>query len=85
MTDTARCESTFTFSGMQTVFECQNPPDQPVPGQRRPTWSHLHGRWHYFEDVDGDGQRFRVEWEDTPAADDAEDWEATERWEDQRD
>jgi hypothetical protein len=62
-----RCESTFTFPGMQTVFDCQNPPDIPAtPHRGRPAWKHLHGRWHHFADVDGDGQRFEVRWEDGP-------------------
>jgi hypothetical protein len=62
-----RCDSSFTFPGLNTVFDCQNPPDQeserPAPRGRQ-SWTHLHGHWHYFEDVDGDGQRFRVEWKD---------------------
>lgn len=59
-----KCDATFGFPGMQTIFECQNPPDKPSESQRGArTWSHLHGRWHWFEDVDGDGIRFRVEWE----------------------
>lgn len=64
-TQRTRCDSSFTFPGMQTVFDCQNPPDLPSEHStpRRPAWKHLHGRWHWFEDVDGDGQRFRVEWE----------------------
>jgi hypothetical protein len=60
-----RCPATFTFHGMQTVFDCMNPPDRPsTPHHGRPSWSHRHGPWHWFEDIDGDGARFRVEWQD---------------------
>lgn len=60
-----RCPATYTFHGMQTVFECQNRPDVPAePYRGRPAWKHLHGPWHYFEDEDGDGARFRVMWTD---------------------
>jgi hypothetical protein len=60
------CGSTFSFPEMHTYFECQNPPDKLSRSAtpNRPSWTHLHGRWHFFEDVDGDGRRFRVEWED---------------------
>lgn len=60
-----RCESTFTFPRMETVFECQNRPDTLSPHSRpgQPAWSHRHGRWHHYEDEQG-GQRFRIEWED---------------------
>lgn len=64
--DAQRCESTFGFPEMHAIFECQNSPDVPAePHRGRPAWSHLHGRWHRFEDVDADGRRFSVEWEAT--------------------
>lgn len=69
MADEYRCDSTFTFAGMQTYFECQNRRDVPYQGKPN-TWSHRHGRWHYFEDEDAEGRTFRVEWEDAPDADD---------------
>lgn len=64
-----RCPATFAFGGMSTVFDCMNRPDVPVKGANpnRPAWSHLHGRWHYFEDKDADGVTYRVEWGDADA------------------
>ena len=44
------CDSTITFDGMKTVFNCQR-------------GHHAWGQ-HHFTDTDADGREFELYWED---------------------